>query len=86
MVNAVRDRLSDLRFNARNLRQTLTDIFHKFGVRTISFLHDDFNFAGVHARRMFVEFGASRAARCRNDFGNVVQNGFDDVADAVRFF
>ena len=59
--------------DAGNAREFLPHFLHHFRVRTIAFFGDDFDLARVDARRVFVEFGAARAARGRDDFRNFVQ-------------
>ena len=65
--------------NARNTRELLPDFFHHFGVRASAFFGDDFEFAGVDAGGVLIEFGAAGAARGRDDLGSFVQCDFDQV-------
>ena len=83
VVDAMRNRLADFGSYAGNASEFLPHFFHHFRMWTIAFFRDDFDLACVDSRRVFIEFGTSRAACRRNDFRNFMQRHLDDLPNAI---
>ena len=85
MVHPVRHGLSHFRSDARNLREILADLFHDLCLAPIQRPRHDFDFTGVNACGMFIEFGTAGPSRCGNHFRRPMEGFLDDPADAIGF-
>ncbi len=86
MVNAVRNRLSDVGRNARNDGEFFAYIFeNNFALACVFLFQINVNFRVMNAFGVFVHLGASGSAPRRNYFRHFQEKFFGDLPDAVAF-